>query len=621
MRDSKIRVLSTFALTILLVVLGGVGFVTVVNKVAFQPQPMYTGLPPQKVLLVHESTDGDSRTTYDQVVTSLDYAKIAHEDVDVGEIQFSSLEDYTAIVIATESLSHLGEGDALKIKEYVAGGGGLAVFARARHPVLDEVFGISGRRTPGEVVVSTGIHFAGDLLPGLEGLRIEAQDTGTFESLDVTPLDGVEILATTGDGGLPLVWRHKFGQGRVIYWNNDLLASKAFRGLAVQSVMAVHSGAVMSLVNVGLFHVDGFPAPPPAGPLPQPLPEAERGALDFIYQRWFPDMIGLAHKYGLKYTWLTTFSSSTGSEQSRDERTEPPWDFAEWEEATIEIEGHEVPFCTYVAYQSVRSGHELALQGYNRRPLLLDRAGYTWASSEDDVTAALEAVGQRWQQDSLGPLPVTCVPPDGLYDESGLAVLAAALPSVEVVGSHAFGAFAKGGEREFGPEPWDENLFTIPRWTSGYANQSYTRLLALSELNTFGAWTHYVRLDDVFDSDADTPWRGGMYDQLDELLGWSEEHYPWLRHLTTAEAYPELLNYFDTGATYTFEKAYRVTITFSNHPTYLLLRLNDGRRLDMNSVVNAQIVSYYEGEGYYQYVLRGLAQEVRLGLLIPTTGS
>ena len=607
MRDSKTRVFLTFIPTILLVALGVVGFVVVVNKVTFQPRPTYTGLPPQKVLLVHDSTDGAREMTYDQVTIGLDYAKIAHEDVDVGEIQFVSLEDYTAIVIVTESLSRLGEGEALRIKEYVAGGGGLAVFARARNPALDEVFGISGRRTSGEVTVSTGIHFVGDLLPGLEGLRIEAQDTGIFKALDVTTLDGAEVFATTGDGGIPLVWRQKFGQGRVIYWNSDLLASKAFRGLAVQSVMAVHSGAVMSLVNAGTFHVDGFPAPPPAGPLPQPLPEAERGALDFIYQQWFPDMIGLARKYGLKYTWLTTFS--------RDDRTEPPWDFDEWEEATVEIEGHEVPFCAYVAYQAVRGGHELALQGYDRRPLRLD----LWGNSEDNITAALEAAGQRWQQDSLGPLPVTYVPPDGLYDKAGLSVLAAALPSVKIVGSRAFGVFEEGGEREFGPEPWDEKLFTVPRWTSGYAGGSYTRLLALSELNTFGAWTHYVRLDDVFEADADTPWRGGMYDQLDELLGWSEEHYPWLRHLTTAEAYPELLNYFDTDATYTFDEAYQVTITFSNHPTYLLLRLNDGRRLDMNSVVNAQIVSYYEGEGYYQYVLRGLDEQVRLGLLIPTT--
>jgi hypothetical protein len=76
----------------------------------------------------------------------------------------------------------------------------------------------------------------------------------------------------------------------------------------------------------------------------------------------------------------------------------------------------------------------------------------------------------------------------------------------------------------------------------------------------------------------------------------------------------------DTDPTYTIETANQVTITFSKRPTYVLLRLNDGRKLDMSSVTGAQIVSYYEGKGYYQYVLRAMDQEVRLGLLIPTTG-
>lgn len=567
------RFLATLASVVVLVALGAAGFAAVVNKVTFESQPVYAGFPPQKVLILH-----DGGSVYGQTTAALDYAKIAHDDAALAAgWQVASLEGYTAMVIAAEDISEIGAQEALAIIEYVTEGGGLAVLAPARHPALDDLFGISGQEAGAEQVVSSGIHFVGDLLPGLEGLRIEARDIGEFRARDAATLSSVELLAATGDGSRPLLWQRRFGQGRVIYWNNDLLAAKSFRGLAVQSVMAVHGGAVMSLVNVGLLHVDGFPAPPPSG-----------GA-DFYYRQWFPDMVELAGKYGARYTWLADFG-----------RAEPPWNLDEWAEATAEVEGHEVPFCTYLAQRAGRGGHELALQVY---------------AQEDAQEDALEAAAQRWQEDSLGPLPATCALPAGGYDETSLAALRAALPSVRVVGSDAFGDFDEGGDREFGPEPWNEELFAAPRWTSGYAGDPYTRLLALSELNTFGVWTHHVRADDAFGGDS---W-DEMRAQLDELLNWNEEHHPWLRWLTTSDAYPELASYFETGVTYTFDKAYRVTIEFSDQPTYLLLRLNDGRRLDMNSLVNIQVISYYEGQGYYQYVLRATDKKAQMGLLIPAT--
>ena len=567
MKNSRLP-LSTLLAALALVSLGIVGFVAVVNKVTFQPQPVYTGLSSQKVLMLYGGADDASQQLYGQVTAALDYAEIAHAGADLaGGEQTPSWEEYTALVIAAQDLSSIGAEMALEIKEYVAAGGGLAVLAPARHPGLDELFGISGQEVGGEAIVSSGIHFVGDFIPGLGGLLVEGRDVGEFRSLAVATVDGVEILATTGDGSRPLVWRHQFGLGRVIYWNNDLLASKPFRGLAVQSVMAAHGGAVMALANAGIFHVDGFPAPPPA--------EAE----DFYYRQWFPDMIELSAKYGVKYTWLA------------DLRAEPPWDFGAWDEPSVEIEGHEVPFCAYMAHQAGRGGHELALQGYSQE-------------------AAFEAVGRRWQEDSLGPLPTTCALPDALYDEASLAALRAALPSARAVGADPFGAFEEGGDREFGPEPWSEELFAVPRWTNGYAGDPYTRLLALSELNAFGVWSHAVSAGDVSSWDE-------KHAQLDQLLNWNQEHHPWLRWLTTSDARSELLDYLATDATCTFDKSYQVTVQFSDHPTYLLLRLNDGRKLDMNSIVNAQIVSYYEGQGYYQYVLRATDLEVRLGLLIP----
>ncbi len=558
--------LSTLLAAILLLALGTAGFVTVVNKVTFQPQPVYAGLPPQQVLLLYNSADDSDQELYHQVATALDYAKITHTSADLaaGE-QIPTLENYTALVIVTTDITPLDEKQALGIRDYVAGGGGLAVLAPAHHPALDEILGLSGRPEAGQTTINTGIYFVGDLIPGLEGLQLTPHDVGEFAALDVAAAQDVKLLATSGDHARPLVWQRQFDQGRVIYWNNDLLASKPFRGLAVQSVLAVHSGAVMSLVNAGILQVDGFPAPPPAG------------TEDFYARQWFPDMLELTGRYGVRYTWLANLAG--------------------WEEPSLEVEGQTAPFCAYMAYQAERGGHELALQGYGDQPLQEE---------------TLQAVLLRWQEDSLGQLPASCAPPAGRYDQAGLAALHAALPSVQVVSATAWGAFEEGGDREFGPEPWAENLFALPRWTSGYTDDDYTRFLALSEMNTLGVWSHSIGAGDPASWDE-------TYSQFDELLNWNEEQHPWLRWLTTAAAYPELTNYFATDAACTFDKAYQITVTFSAHPTYLLLRLNDGRKLDLNSLTNAQIVSYYEGQGYYQYVLRATDLQVCLGLLIPSS--
>jgi len=576
----------------------------------------------QKVLLVHDSTDPLSQKLYPQVVRALDYAKIAHDDADLGQtLYFDDLSPYSAVAVATESIWRLGEEEALEIKEYVANGGGLAVLARAWHSALREVFGIYNRREPDIIALSSGIHFVGDLCPGLKGLNVEERYIGEFSTMVLFTLDGVKVLATSDDGQYPLVWRHRFGQGRVIYWNNDLLVNRGLQGFVVQSVMDAHSEAVMTIVNVGLFHVDDFPAPPSTRKLEPVASEYDLTVVDFYYKVWSPDMMSLAHKYGLHYLWIIPFNYSG--------RVEPPWDFDEWTRAKIEVNGQKVPFCVYMSHQVAQGEHELALHDYCHQSLRLDR----WRGNTSNMVAALEAAKRRWQEDGLGPLPFSYVAPNNLYDAAGLAALHQAFPSIKVVSSMFTGAFEEGRLRDFGPEPWNENFFSIPRWTHGYFDESYTRLVALSELNMVGVWTHFVHPDDIFNTTENyptetrprnprnAPWRGdpadpddGMFDQLDRMLAWSQEHYPWLRWMTTKDSYTEFVNYFDTETSYTFNDD-EIMVEFSKHPTYLLVRLNDGRKLDLRQVTNAQIINIQAGEGYTQYVLRGMDREVRLGLL------
>ena len=576
----------------------------------------------QRVLLIHDSSAALSQKLYSQVIQALDYAKIAHDDVDIGQtLHIDDLESYSAIAVTTESIWRFDEKEALKIKEFVAEGGGLAMLVRAWHPALKETFGVFNQQEPDYVMIDSGIHFTGDFLPGLKDLTVKRENIGDFSAMDMVTLDDAEALAASGDGRYPLLWRYKFGQGRVVYWNNDLLVSKGLRGFAVQSVMDVHGKAVMALANVGLFHIDDFPAPAPAGKIEPVASEYDLSVVDFYHQVWFPDMMSLARKYDLRYLWIIPFNYNG--------RIAPPWDFKEWTHAKIEVNGQETPFCTYLSHQVAQGDHELALHGYCHQSLRLD----WWKGDTDNMVAALEIAKERWQEDGLGPLPFSYVAPNNLYDAAGLAALHEAFPSVKVVGSVSSGAFEGGGNREFGPEPWNENFFSIPRWSDGYFDEPYTRLTILSHLNTMGTWVHFLHPDDILNTSENyptetdprnphnAPWRGdpsdsndGMFDQMNNLLAWGEENYSWLRWMTTQDSYTEFVNYFNTDAAYTFDDN-EITIRFTGQPTYLLVRLNDGRKLDLRQATNVQIIDIHAGEGYNQYILRGMNEEVRLGLL------
>jgi len=576
----------------------------------------------QKVLLLRDSTDPLSRILYPQIAQALDYAKIAYDEMDMGQtLVFGDLSGYSALVIATEAIWRFNEQEALKVVRYVTGGGGLAVLVRGWNRTMGMLFGAQDWQEPDDVLIDSGLHFVGDLCPGLKGLQIEKKHIYEFSALDVKLQGGIEVLAVSGDGQYPLLWRHKFGRGRVVYWNNDLLIAKALRGLAVQLVLDVHPVAVMTLVNAGLFHIDDYPAPASTRKIEPLASEYDMSPADFYYKVWFPDMMRLARKYGLRYLWIIPFNYNG--------RIAPPWDFNEWVHAKAEMNGQEVPICAYMSHQAAREGHELALHGYCHQSLRLD----WWQGDTDNMVAALEAARQRWQEDSMGPLPFSYVAPNNLYDAAGLEALHQAFPSIKVVGGMSSGSFEEGGNREFGPEPWNDELYSIPRWTNGYFGEPFTRLVAASELNMLGVWTHFVHPDDILNTKTnyptetdprnpyDAPWRtnssnpvAGMYDQLDSLLAWGQEHYPWLRWMTTRDSHAEFVNYFDTQAGYTVDEG-GIKIEFSKHPTHLLIRLNEGQNLDLRRVTNAQIISIQVGEGYTQYVLKGMGKEVRLGLL------
>lgn len=589
----------------------------------FEPFDIFTTAPRQHLLVVHHSADTFGQLAYENSVQALEYAHLSHESLDLATTTaWPDLSHYSAILLVTELLPEIDPAQAERISTYVADGGGLVVVYRGWNPDLTDLFGfteVEGR--PALLPDSEGgLIFHTNLFPGVEGLVLGSDTANGHVPYDVAPQPDAQIIASSATDR-PLAWLRRHKQGRVLFWNTAMLASKNTRGLIVQSVANVQRVTLLPIANVATVQIDDFPAGFADEHLEPVASEYDLSTLDFYSQVWYPDMIKIARSYGLAYTFLIPFNYN--------DRTTPPFDFQQWEQATISLDGQEMPYGRYATHIATQRD-EIGLHGYNHLPLTLKNWG-----SRDKMMAALEATARQWETEDLGDLPTTYVPPHNRYDEAGAQSLTKAMPSLKIIsGLYNSGLFEEGGNREFGPEPWNPDLFAIPRATSGYNMDAGQRFSMLSELGTMGVWTHFLHADDIFETPENMPettghrnpegwlWRGdhsgqqnGFYYRFRRWLNFVQEHYPWLRYVETTEARALLQTYLANDITVDL-KPYAISLQ-STDPTFFQVRINDDRRINLNTLDGAQFIHLYEEDGYKIYTMRAVRETVHLQLLIP----
>lgn len=637
MIKSKSVIVSRMIPVVLVLILGVFGFLGITGKVSFTVPPTYASVPSQVVLIIHDSSDEGGRKVHSQIVAALGYAKVTFESLDLSETTvLPALKRYSSLATATEFINKLDETESRKIEEFVYDGGGLAVLYRTWNPHLRELFGISNLAAP-EFIETRGIEFRRDYQPGIrdqelgdqEYLTLSSEDAPLIVSLDLVPARGVQLVAVSGSGR-PLIWENRYGNGRVLYYNVDWLAFKMTRGLIVQSILSTQQVGAMAIANIGVFQVDDFPSPPSTARLEPINTEYGLSVSDFYQQVWYPDIVSLGRKFDIEYTFFTIFNYNG--------LVEPPFGFEEWEHARVRLNDQDMPFTIYAAHQ-IAQQYELGLHGYNHDSLTLEG----WLKSENILEALLVA-GERWAEDGLGESPFSYVPPHNIYDEAGIKALTEAFPSIKVVSGQYLEVFEEGGFREFGPDPWAEQIFDMPRMTYGYFLTAENRLMMLGGLNMFGVFTHFIHPDDVLHNPENyppgelppgtedlggyrnldsLPWRGdydggqdGFYYQLESILDFNQRNFPWLRYLSTQQAYYEFQRYFDIDVSFSF-KPYQMTVTLSDSPAYFQVRVNDGRRIDLSELKNCQFISVYEGDGYDIYTFKALGKEVLLKFIMP----
>ncbi len=605
--------------------LGLLGTAGIAQRTSLSAPPAYASLPGQRFLVVHDATDVGGELGWSNLRTAMN---LAHLEYDVHDLNVTTtlpaLGDYSAVITMTELLWKLPGEQALALKDYVAGGGHLAVLYRGWNRVLREVFGVYNRRDPEYAINKHAVVFDGDLFPGVQGILLPELPVGRFSGLSVLLTDNPIVIARSDGDNHPVIWRNSFGEGEVIYWNNDWAAIKEFRGYLIQSILSILPVGGQAIANWATLQIDDFPNASSTARLEPITSEYNLRYVDWLYQHWYPDVTGLSRKYGLPLTWYPVFNYNA--------TVKPPFDFREWANATIEINDQQVLFGPFMASQVRRGlGEEVGLHGYNHISLLTAIWG-----SEDNMLAALTAADERWRQDGFGDPPRTYVPPNNMYDMNGVTALHTVFPSIRAIAGINTGSFEEGGDREFGPEPLNPTFYELPRWTDGYRFDDSLRWGISSEVGMFGVWTHFIHPDDViniplyypFDpllrNPDSLPWRGdsmgrhdGLYYQLDSILNFVTENYPWLHFVTTYESFLEMERYDASRASFHVLASDQMAVTFTGSPTPFQIRLNDGRRIDLNSVSGARFVALREGDGYVIYVFEGTADTAQMRLLFP----
>lgn len=360
---------------------------------------------------------------------------------------------------------------------------------------------------------------AGFMLGG--GQRYELSDP--FESaLGVRLRDDATVYAVTGDEGVPLVWSTELGKGRIVV-DNIGVYDKVMRGFYAASYSLLGDACAYPVLNSAAFFLDDFPSPVPEGDGQYIRQQYGLSIAEFYAKVWWPDLVRLAERYGIRYTGVMV-------ENYGDDTEAPP------------TRQRNIRQFQYYGGLLLRQGGELGFHGYNHQPLVLpetdygDRYDYRQWPSADAIVAAMEELTSFQKAVLPYASGSVYVPPSNILSASGRAILGSRVPQVRTIAS----SYLEDGTdlpyvQEFGVA--EDGVVEEPRIVSGsMVGDTYMRTAALSELNLHFVSTHFMHPDDLLDVDRGAAEGWEVYKTgLEDYLEWLTAAAPALRMQTASE--------------------------------------------------------------------------------------
>ena len=492
--------------------------------------------------------------------------RVGTEVVDLQEQTLPELEPYETVTVLLRSLEPLKE-NVLDLCSWVKEGGSvlfaLTLQKETYVSMIEQKLGIISSGYQNAEVSS--IYFEKNFLIG--GGRSYAI-TDPFDSAWEVQLDETaRVYARIGDeNGMPLIWERNYGKGKFVI-DNFGLTEKAVRGFYAASYSLLTDAGVYPVINGSVFYLDDFPSPVPGGDGTYVRRDYNTSIAEFYSNVWWPDMMTLAAKHGVKYTGVIIENYEDDTDEEITEQTD-------------------VQRFQYFGNMILHQGGELGYHGYNHQPLSLSNVDYgtvlpykTWTSLDAMEKAVDELIRFGKKMFPATELSVY-VPPSNVLSEEGRKLLGEKFPEIRSIASTYFsGEFAY--TQEF--ETAEDGIVEQPRIISGAVIDDYMQMAALSELNMHFVNSHFMHPDDLLDEDrgAALGWEK-LKKRLDEYMTWLNESAEELRNLTGSELAGAVQRYgaltVDKEIT---EKEIRLHLGHLYDEAYLMVRINEGKPGDV----------------------------------------
>ena len=517
-------------------------------------------------LVLMDSSQEESIQAWTQFRQIFMDMRVGTEVVDLQKQTLPELEPYETVTVLLKSLEPLKE-NVLDICSWVKEGGSvlfaLTLQKETYVSMIEQKLGIISSGYQNAEVSS--IYFEKDFLIG--GGR-SYMITDPFDSAWEVQLDETaRVYARIGDeNGMPLIWERNYGKGKFVI-DNFGLTEKAVRGFYAASYSLLTDAGVYPVINGSVFYLDDFPSPVPSGDGTYVRRDYNTSIAEFYSNVWWPDMMTLAAKHGVKYTGVIIENYEDDTDGEITEQTD-------------------VQRFQYFGNMILHQGGELGYHGYNHQPLSLSNVDYgtvlpykTWTSLDAMEKAVDEVIRFGKKMFPATELSVY-VPPSNVLSEEGRKLLGEKFPEIRSIASNYFsGEFAY--VQEF--ETAEDGIVEQPRIISGAVIDDYMQMAALSELNMHFVNSHFMHPDDLLDEDrgAALGWEK-LKKRLDEYMTWLNESAEELRNLTGSELAGAVQRYgaltVDKEIT---EKEIRLHLGHLYDEAYLMVRINEGKPGDV----------------------------------------